>query len=109
MPNLVARVPLLVAKSGRLVAKLVSEVKSPINAEKVKCDGWTDGRTDGWTDGRTDGRMDGQTDGRMDGWTDGRTNGKSPHSTGLHPLSGPLPRYRLTMTQKVYKAGQGYR
>ena len=25
--------------------------KNPINAEKVKCDGWTDGRTDGRTDG----------------------------------------------------------
>ena len=22
----------------------------------------------------------------------GQTNGKSPHSTGLHPLSGPLPK-----------------
>ena len=25
------------------------------------------------------------------GWTDGRTDGKSPHSTGLCPLLGPLP------------------
>ena len=35
-----------------------------------------------WLDGpgeRTDERMD------------GRTDGKSPHSTGLRPLSGPLP------------------
>ena len=47
------------------------------------------------------------------GWTDKRTNertdGKSPHSTGLRPLSGPLPYYSPTSTQKVYKAGQGYR
>ena len=35
--------------------------------------------------------MDGRTDGRMDRWTDGHTDGKSPHSTGLRPLSGPLP------------------
>ena len=39
-------------------------------------------------DGQTDGRTDGQKDGRTDGWTDG----KSPHSTGLGPLSGPLPK-----------------
>ena len=38
-----------------------------------------------------------------------RTDGKSPHSTGLRPLSGPLPRYSPTSTQKLYKAGQGYR
>ena len=31
-------------------------------------------------------------DGRTDGQTDGRTNGKAPHSTGLRPLSGPLPK-----------------
>ena len=35
-------------------------------------------------------------DGRMDGWTDGRTdvrtNKKSPHSTELRPLLGPLPK-----------------
>ena len=41
--------------------------------------------------------------------TDGRTDGKSPHSTGLCPLSGPLPCYSPTLTQKLYKAGQGYR
>ena len=40
--------------------------------------------------------------------TDGRTNGKSPHSTGLCPLSGLLPCYSPTLTQKLYKAGQGY-
>ena len=61
----------------------------------------------------TDRRMDRRIDGRTDGWTDGRTNGrtdgKSPHSTGLRPLSGPLPRYSPTLTQKLYKAGQGYR
>ena len=27
-----------------------------------------------------------------DGWTDGRTDRISPHSTGLRPLSGPLPK-----------------
>ena len=31
-----------------------SKAKNPINAEKVKCDGRTDGRTDGPTDRRTD-------------------------------------------------------
>ena len=30
--------------------------------------------------------------GRMDGRADGRTDGISPHSTGLCPLSGPLPK-----------------
>ena len=46
--------------------------------------------------GRTDGRTDKLMDSQMDGWMDGRTNGwtdrKSPHSTGLRPLSGPLPK-----------------
>jgi len=37
-------------------------------------------------------RMDGRTDGRTDGWTDRRTNRKSPHSTGLCPQLGPLPK-----------------
>ena len=32
---------------------------------------------------------------------DGRTNGKSPHSTGLRPLSGLLPHYSPTLTQKT--------
>ena len=32
------------------------------------------------------------TNGRTNERTNGRTNGKSPHSTGLHPLSGPLPK-----------------
>ena len=35
-------------------------------------------------------------DGRSDGWTyrrtDGRTDGISPPSTGIYPLSGPLPK-----------------
>ena len=30
-------------------------------------------------------------EGGTDGRTDGHTYGKSPHSTGLRPLSGPLP------------------
>ena len=35
-------------------------------------------------------------------WTDGWTDGKSPHSTGLRPLLGPLPRYSPTSTQKLF-------
>ena len=35
--------------------------------------------------------MDRHMDRRMDGWTDERMDRKSPHSTGLHPLSGLLP------------------
>ena len=35
---------------------------------------------------------DGRTDVRTYGRTDGRTYGISPHSTGLRPLSGPLPK-----------------
>ena len=42
-------------------------------------------------------------DGRTDERTDGRTNGKSPHSTGLRPLSGPLPKKRVLFTWKVDK------
>ena len=42
-------------------------------------DGGEDRRTDGWRGGQTDGRTDKQMD------------GKSPHSTGILPLSGPLP------------------
>ena len=38
------------------------------------------------------GRTDVRTDGRTYGHTDGRTYGKSPHSTGLRPLPGPLPK-----------------
>ena len=55
-----------------------------------------DGRTDGWMDGQTDGQMDGWTngwiDGQMDGMMDGQRDGKSPVSTRLRPLSGPLPK-----------------
>ena len=39
---------------------------------------------------------EGGTDGQTNGRTNGRTNGKSPHSTGLRPLSGPLPKKRGT-------------
>ena len=35
--------------------------------------------------------LNGPEGGLTDGWMNGRTNGKSPHSTGLRPLSGPLP------------------
>ena len=31
----------------------------------------------------------------IDKWTDGRTFRISPHSTGLHPLSGPLSRKQV--------------
>ena len=34
----------------------------------------------------------GQMDGWMDGWMDAQTYGISPHSTGLCPLSEPLPK-----------------
>ena len=37
----------------------------------------------------------GRTDGRMYGRMYGRMDGISPHSTGLRPLSGPLPCYVL--------------
>ena len=36
--------------------------------------------------------------GRTDGRTDVRMDGISPHSTGLRPLSGPLPKKRERMT-----------
>ena len=51
----------------------------------------------------------GRTYGRTDVRTYGHTDGKSPYSTGLRPLSGPLPRCSPTSTRKLYKAGQGYR
>merc|ERR1711911_426049 len=38
-----------------------NEAKTPINAEKVKCDGWTDGWTDRPTDQQTDRPTDGPT------------------------------------------------
>ena len=34
--------------------------------------------------------------GGTDGRTDGRTDGISPHSTGLRPLSGPLPKKSIS-------------
>ena len=41
------------------------------------------------------------------GRTDGRTDGKSPHSTGLRPLSGPLPKKKRKSGKKeVRKKGQ---
>ena len=43
-----------------------------------------------------------------DGRTDVRTDGISPHSTGLCPLSGPLPCYLLRLYD-IKEAGQGYR
>ena len=53
--------------------------------------GWASGLA-GWPRGGN---------GRTDGRTNGRTNGKSPHSTGLRPLSGPLPKKGTTITQNV--------
>ena len=40
------------------------------------------------------------TDGRTDGLTDKWMNGISPHSTGLRPLSEPLPKKRTTENSK---------
>ena len=53
----------------------------------------------GGMDGRkkTNGRTDRWTDGQMDG----RTNGKSPQSTGLHPLSGLLPKKGMVVVLSV--------
>ena len=42
------------------------------------------------------------------GQTDVRTDGKSPHSTGLRPLSGPLPKKRKKERKKEKgKRGEG--
>ena len=45
-------------------------------------------------------------------WTDGQTYGRMdgiyPHSTGLRPLSGPLPCYPLRL-HNIKEAGQGNR
>ena len=38
---------------------------------------------------------------------DVRTDGKSHHSTGLCPLSEPLPRYSPTSTKNYIKRGKG--
>ena len=74
-------------------------------------DGWMDGQTDGrtngwtnkWTDGQTYVRMDVQTYRWTDKQTDGRTDGKSPHSTGLRPLLGPLPKkVHLAVLREYY-------
>ena len=46
--------------------------------------------------------------GRMDRQTDVRTDGISPHSTGVCPLSGPLPCYLLRLCN-LKEAGQGNR
>ena len=42
--------------------------------------------------------------GGTDGWME-----NPQHSTGLCPLSGPLPCYSPTLAQKLYKVGQEYR
>ena len=47
--------------------------------------GWMAQRGDGWTSERTDKQMD----------------GKSPHSTGLHPLSRPLPKNHQSLGGKI--------
>ena len=46
-------------------------------------------------------------DGRTNGQTDGHTDGKSPYSTVLCLLSGPLPCYSPTLAQRLYKRGKG--
>ena len=50
--------------------------------------------------------MDGWIEGRMDRGMNGRTNGISPHSTGLCPLSVPLPCYPCDFTT-LKKQGKG--
>ena len=47
---------------------------------------------EGLPEGPEEAGGDGRTYGRTDGRTDVRTYGISPHSTGLRPLSGPLPK-----------------
>ena len=62
--------------------------------------GWASGLA-GWPrggDGWMCRGMDVQTYGRMDIQTYGHMQGKSPHSTGLHPLSGSLPKKKLGPT-----------
>ena len=54
--------------------------------------------------GGTDVRRHRQTIGQMDG----RTDRIFPHSTGVCPLSGPLPCYPLRL-HYIKEAGQGYR
>ena len=43
----------------------------------------------------------GQMDEQTNGQTDGQTDGISPHSTGLRPLLGPLPK-NLKETPECY-------
>ena len=43
-------------------------------------------------------------DGRTDGWTDERTDRKSPHSTGLRPLLGPLPKKKKKAKVKFFSS-----
>ena len=39
--------------------------------QRMKMEGWKDGRMEGWKDGR----LEGWKDGRMEGWKDGRMEG----------------------------------
>ena len=59
--------------------------------------GWASGLA-GWASGLAGWPRGG---GRTDERTDEQTYGKSPHSTGLRPLSGPLPKKGTTITQNV--------
>ena len=43
---------------------------------------------------------------RGDGRMDVRTNGKSTHSTGLPPVSGPLPKIIKKFHKFIYLLGQ---
>ena len=45
--------------------------------------------------------MDEWTNGCTDGRTDGPMDRKSPHSTGLHPLLGPLPKKGMVVVLSV--------
>ena len=49
---------------------------------------------------------EGQPGGGTDGRTDERTDGNSPHSTGLRPLPGPLPKKCLKGPRR---ASDGFR
>ena len=42
----------------------------------------------------------------MDGWVDGYLDGKSPHSTGLRPLLGPLLKKCIFFISLLLLSGQ---
>ena len=65
-------------------------------------DGWVSGLA-GWDSG-----LAGWLRGGMDGWTN-EQNRKSIHSTGLRPLSGPLPKENRWMAGKAVDRRKEYR